>query len=260
MNDAGLVGLMGHILPFGYSPGLAFLLALGLVGAAWVRGYSGFGFSAVFIAFASLWTNPLPLIPVVFACEITMTLFQARGIAGFIDWRRVGVMLAGAAVAMPLAVSVLAALGEDTVRSAVAALIMALALFLASGWQAKRPLGTGGRVMVGVVSGVANAGGVGGLPVAAALSAEGMPAIVFRATLIAYMTGLDLLTLPVMGAHGLVGWDTARAAVLAFPILGLGIWLGTRRFGHASEDGFRKVVVALLMGLALIGLARGLLA
>ena len=93
-------------------------LTIALVGAAYVRGYSGFGFSAIFIASAALITNPLPLIPVVFACEIIMTAFQARGIRAHVNWRRVMALLAGAAIALPFSVSAMLAFGADTARLA----------------------------------------------------------------------------------------------------------------------------------------------
>ena len=89
-------------LPFDLGPGTTAALAIALLGAAFVRGYSGFGFSAIFIAFAALLTNPLPLIPVIFACEITMTAFQARAIRPHVDWPRALTLLAGAAVALPV--------------------------------------------------------------------------------------------------------------------------------------------------------------
>lgn len=246
-------------LPFGLAPGTAAALGLGLLGAAFVRGFSGFGFSAVFIAWASLWTNPLPLIPVVFACEIAMTGFQARGIGPWIDWRRVGTVMAGATLAIPMSVGVLTRLGEETVRMVVAGVILVLAILLAVGATPGRPLGGAERFGVGLVAGIANGAGVGGLPVAAALGADAMQAAAFRATLIVIVTGLDLVSLPVMGIHGLVGVQTLAAALVAFPLLALGVWLGSRFFGRASDAAFRRVVILLLAALAALSLIRGVL-
>ena len=198
------------------------LAALGfaLLGAAFVRGYSGFGFSAIFIAFASLVTNPVPLIPVVFSCEILMTALQARGIRRHIDWPRV------------------------------------MSLILLSGWTLQRRIGTGGHLGVGFISGLCNGAGIGGLPVAAFMSAQPMAAPIFRATMIVYLTGLDLITMPLMWAGGLVTLDTAIGAALAFPILALGVWLGGRQFLSATPVTFRKFAVMLLLTLSSLGLIR----
>ena len=243
-------------MPLGLTPGLAALLGLALFLAAFVRGYSGFGFSAIFIAFAALLTNPLPLIPAVFLCEIAMTAVQARGIRGKIDWPRVLALLAGAALAVPLAVAVMVRVTEATARLTVSALILGLCLVLLSGWQLRYRIGRAGDLAVGAVSGLANGAGVGGLPVAALMAAQPIPPDVFRATLIVYLTGLDLMTVPVMAANGLVSAQTFAAAGLALPILTAGILLGGRQFLAATPQDFRRRAVQLLTLLALLGLIR----
>ena len=243
-------------MPFDLGPGTAAALAIALLGAAFVRGYSGFGFSAIFIACAALLTNPLPLIPVVFACEITMTAFQARGIRGQVDWHRVFWLLGGAAIALPFSVSVILSVGDTTVRLIISAIILTLSLVLLSGWTLRRKIGGLGHGGVGLLSGVCNSAGVGGLPVAAFLTAQPIPAARFRATMIVYLTGLDLITLPLLWAGGLVTWDTAIGMALAFPLLGLGVWLGGRQFLAASPGTFRRFAVMLLLVLSLLGLIR----
>ena len=243
-------------MPFDLGPGTAAALAFALLGAAFVRGYSGFGFSAIFIAFAALLTNPLPLIPVVFACEMLMTVFQAREIRRHVDWRRVLWMLAGAAIALPFSVSVMLSVGEDTARIVISAIILVMSLVLLTGWSLQRRIGILGHGGVGIISGAFNSAGIGGLPVAAFMSAQPMQATVFRATMIVYLTGLDFITMPLLWAGGLVTWDTAIAAAMAFPLLGLGVWLGGRQFLSASPSTFRQFAVMLLLALSILGLLR----
>jgi uncharacterized membrane protein YfcA len=231
-------------------------LSIALLGAAYVRGYSGFGFSAIFIAFAALLTNPLPLIPVVFACEMLMTVFQARGIRGHVDWRRVIALLLGAAIVLPISVWTILSVGEESVRLTVSLIVLVMSLILLSGWTLTRVIGTPGKMGVGMISGLCNSAGIGGLPVAAFMTAQPMPATRFRATMIVYLTGLDLITMPLLWMGGLVTWDTAIAVTLAFPLLGLGVWLGGRQFLAASPTTFRRFAVMLLLSLSLLGLIR----
>ncbi len=246
-------------MPFDLGPGTLAALAIALLGAAFVRGYSGFGFSAIFIAFAALLTNPLPLIPVVFSCEMLMTVFQARGIRGHVDWRRVFALLAGAAVVLPVSVWFILSLGEGTVRLAVSGIVLVMSLVLLSGWTLQRTIRAPGHFGVGMVSGLCNSAGIGGLPVAAFMAAQPMQAARFRATIIVYLTGLDLITMPLLWAGGLVTWETALGVGLAFPLLGLGVWLGGRQFLAASPSTFRRFAVMLLLTLSLLGLLRAVL-
>ncbi|MGB3277763.1 MAG: sulfite exporter TauE/SafE family protein, partial [Pseudorhodobacter sp.] len=64
-------------------------MAVVMFGAAFVRGYSGFGFSALVVTGSSLVTNPLNFVPVVIFCEFLMTFQQWRGVGADVDWPRV---------------------------------------------------------------------------------------------------------------------------------------------------------------------------
>jgi uncharacterized membrane protein YfcA len=246
-------------LPFGLELWQGGVVGLALLLAAFVRGYSGFGFSALLVACAGLVADPRDFIPVAILCEITMTLVQGRGLRGHIDWHRVWAMLLGAAVAMPLSVAVLSQVGVDAARVGISALIMAMCVLLLSGWAIRSRIGIKGHVGVGVASGLANGAAVGGLPVAAFMAAQAMPAVRFRATMVVYLTALDLMALPMMARAGMVSRDTGLALVLALPLLALGIFLGGRHFLAASPQGFRRMAISLLIGLALLGLLKSLL-
>ncbi len=243
-------------MPFDLSPGLAICLAVALLGAAWVRGYSGFGFSAIFIAAAALLTDPVPLIPVVFLCEIAMTALQARGIRGHVDWPRARALLLGAALMLPVSVFTLLALPVDAVRLILSVTVGGMAVLMLSGWTLHRRLGQPGHVAVGLVAGAANAVGVGGLPVATCLAAQQIPAATFRATMIVFLTGIDMMTLPLLAWGGAVSTDTFLAALMAAPILTTGLLLGNRRFAAAPPAAFRRFAVLLLLTLAVLGVIR----
>ena len=64
------------------------------------------------------------------------------------------------------------------------------------------------------------------------------------------------MALPVTAANGLVGPQTLTGILLAFPVLGLGIWAGSRGFVAVSQVQFRRAVVLLLTLLALFNIAR----
>jgi uncharacterized protein len=106
------------------------------------------------------------------------------------------------------------------------------------------------------VSGLANAPGMGGLPIAAFFAAQPMPAAVFRATLIAYFPLLDLYSAPLYWWAGLVTWDTLWTSLIALPLTVLGNWLGGRHFLNTDPQDFRRFAIVLLAGLAGLGLVK----
>ena len=246
-------------LPFDLSPLAAAFLAVTLLGAAFVRGYSGFGFAALVVSASGLVTNPLNLVPVVLLADVAMTAQQAAEIRGQIDWRRVGTLFLGALVGVPIGLWALTGIGIDAARAAISVYILLMCGLLLSGWRFQRVVGDGGHVAAGLVSGLANGAAVGGLPVAAFFAAQPVSAATFRATLIAYFTLLDLWTLPLMWQRGMITDQTLQATVLALPFMILGIWAGGRHFLSTEPQNFRRFAIWLLAVLAGLGLVKSVM-
>ncbi len=246
-------------LPFDLTPFTTAYLALVLFGAAFVRGYSGFGFSALVVTAASLVTNPLNLVPVVIFCEFLMTFQQWREIGAHVDWARVRGLMLGALIGVPLGLWLITQVPVDATRAVIAVYVLAMCAVLLRGWKLQRAQGGAGHAAVGTFAGLANAVGMGGLPVATYFTAQAMPAQVFRATLIAYFAGLDLFTFPFLWWHGLVSFDTGVVVLAGLPLMALGIWLGGRHFLSAAPQEFRRFAIVLLAVLAMLGLGKAIL-
>jgi uncharacterized protein len=246
-------------MPFDLGPGALAWLAVAILGAAFVRGYSGFGYSALVITASSLVTNPLNFVAVVVFLEFAMSIQAWKGASAHIDWHRVGFLVAGAVAGLPLGLWALTAISEDAARAVIAGYVLVMCGVLLAGWRMQREVRGAGNLAMGVVSGVANAPGMAGLPVVAFFAAQPMTPQVFRATLIAYFPILDLYSGPVYWYYGLVSWDTLWAAILALPLTLLGTWLGGRHFFGTPPQDFRRMAILLLAGLALLALGKATL-
>jgi uncharacterized membrane protein YfcA len=246
-------------MPFDLGPLALVWMAVAILIAAFVRGYSGFGYSAMVIAASSLVTNPLNFVAVVVILETAMSLQAAKGAGPDVDWRRVWLLMAGAAVGLPVGLWVLTGVSEDTARAVVSGYVLVMCAVLLAGWRLAREVRGSGNVVAGVVSGLANAPGMGGLPLAAFFAAQPMPAAVFRATLIAYFPLLDLYSAPLYFWAGLVSWDTLWASLIALPLTFLGNWLGGRHFFGTDPQEFRRFAILLLGGLAGLGLLKAVM-
>jgi hypothetical protein len=234
-------------------------MAAAIFGAAYIRGYSGFGYSAIVIASSGLVTNPLNFVTVVVVLETAMSLQAWKGAGPSIDWRRVWLLLTGAAVGLPLGLWALTAISETGARAVISGYILLMCVVLLTGWRLAHEVRGPGNLAVGVVSGLANAPGMGGLPIAAFFAAQPMPPAVFRATLIAYFPLLDFYSTPLYFWAGLVSWDTLWAALWALPLTVLGNWLGGRHFFGTDVREFRRFAIILLAALAGLGLIKALL-
>ncbi|NEX45737.1 sulfite exporter TauE/SafE family protein [Pseudotabrizicola algicola] len=246
------------MIPFGLSGGEAALVAAGMVLAGYVRGYSGFGFAALVMLSVALVTDPLPFVPVVILADIIMTAGQVRGIWTHIDWRRVGTLFAGCLVGVPLGVAAVASAGPDLGRAVLSVFVLAMCGLLLGGWRLARQ-GDGAHVAVGAVSGLANGMAVGGLPVAVFFTAQAVAPAVFRATVIAYFTALDLWSLPVLWQAEQITRDSFWAAGLGLPFMLVGLGLGSRRFARSSPQDFRRFAIFLLALLSGAGLIKSVM-
>lgn len=246
-------------LPFDLTTGAAAYMAVAVLVAAFVRGYSGFGFSAMVIAASALVTNPLNTVAVVVICEAVMSVQSWRGLGGNVDWRRVLYLLGGAIIGLPIGLWAINAIPVDAARAVISIYILIMCLVLLSGWSLNREVHGPVNFGVGIVSGLANAPGMAGLPVAAFFAAQTMPAAVFRATLVAYFPILDIISGPLYFYHGMVSMDTLWASLMTLPMVFLGNWAGGRHFLNTDPQDFRKFAIGLLALLALMGLIKSVI-
>jgi hypothetical protein len=242
------------------------LLAVSLVVvlvAGVVRGFSGFGFSAVCVAGMSLVVSPARMVPAIFMLEVLASLSLLRGAARDVDMRWLGSLALGNALCMPLGMALLAWLPEQALRAVIGALLLLAAALLRAGAGLALAPTSGVRLAAGMVSGLINGvAAIGGIALVVLLSMSAMPAARLRATLIALFLLVDLYALGWAGALSfgaatpLLGADTVRWALWLAPAMLAGIWIGQRSFGTVSPQRFRELVLNLLMLIALLVVAR----
>lgn len=235
--------------------------AAALFGAGVVRGYSGFGFSALIMTSLALVLSPAQIVPITLVLEVLATLVLYRGIRGDVAWRLLVWILLGAAVATPLGLIFLRHLSADVVRLVLSAFILGACLLL---WrrtsQQSWAKGAVPAFLTGLISGVANGiAAVGGLPAVIFLVAAIPRSGAFRATAMAYLLLLNVYGFSATYIADMVdGQVLLRLGIFAFPAL-LGVLAGHRYFLNANPESFRRFAIGLLALLAIIGIINVLL-
>lgn len=243
-------------MPFAISYEVAAFMAVAFLIAAFVRGYSGFGFSALVVSASALVMDPLHIVGVVMVCEFAMTFQQWRSVKADVQWWRVLALMIGAVIGLPLGLWGITRVGVDVTRAIIAVYVLIMCAVMLMGWKIRSEQRFAQHLGVGIFAGFANSVGMAGLPVASYFTAQGVSAAVFRGTLIAYFAALDLFSIPVMWGSGIIVWDTLRLAIGAIPLMLIGIWAGGRHFLKTDPQDFRKFAIGLLAILALINLAK----
>jgi uncharacterized protein len=244
-------------LPFDLTTGAAIWMGIAALVAGFVRGYSGFGYSAMIVAAGSLVSDPLHFVAVVVILETVMSAQAWRRAGPAVDWKRVEWLMVGAAMGLPLGLWALTAIPENAARAVIAVYVLLMCAVLLAGVRlGSEVLSARGNGLAGFASGLANAPGMGGLPVAAFFAAQPMPPAIFRATLIAYFPLLDVFSMPLYGFAGLVVWDTLWLSLgLMVPTL-IGNAVGGQHFFGTDPQEFRRFAIVLLAGLAALALIK----
>jgi len=235
------------------------LLTAALV-AAVVRGYSGFGFSAIVIAGASLVIAPAALVPALFILEIIASIRMLPSVRHEIDYSNFWPLFAGCVVGLPAGQFLLIHLPADTIR-----LYLSLGILLSTtmlwrgysfGQKMTRPLAFVIGLVLGFGSGMAS---MGGLVAMAIFLGVNYPAAQTRAIFVAIFFAMYVYGVGVAALYGLITLTTLWIVLVMLLPMFVGIFLGQKQYLSATQESFRKLALILLSVLATVGIVRVLL-
>ena len=239
----------------GLSPGaLAFCVAAMFV-AAFIRGFTGFGSSLMWVPSLSLVLPPVAVVPITFLLEIGISLHLVPSVRREVDWPSLSRIWIGAFVGVPIGLALIASMPADLTRGAVAVTVIVAAVLLWRGTRLKGTFGTPGTLGVGGAAGfLTGAVGIPGPPVFLYYLSAPLDIRVGRASIIAYIFGAAVIACVFAAFRGMLdGTATIRAALL-LPIVVAGTYLGAHAFGRADPEKARRwaLVVLMVMGAALL--------
>jgi uncharacterized membrane protein YfcA len=237
------------------------------LGAGVVRGFAGFGYSALTVAGLSVFVAPAAVVPAVLALEVLASISMLRSATQAADQAWLRWLLIGNLVFIPVGIVMLTVLPETLLRLLVGGVLLASAvgLKLAAGHTfAPTPAL---RITAGVASGLLNGvAASGGVAAAMLMAASRLAPAVLRATMISFLlyAGAYALLCAALVPHGTGGTplftaDTLRWALLLAPTMLGGIWIGRHAFTAADPARYRRHVLDLLLVISALGVLRATL-
>ncbi|WP_295845802.1 sulfite exporter TauE/SafE family protein [Tardiphaga sp.] len=233
---------------------LALLVATAFI-AGLARGFSGFGSALIFMPIASMVAGAQVAAPLLLVIDFLTTLTLIPDAYRRADRRDVAIISLGALIGVPLGTMMLAWGNPLAIRWIIVALIGSMLVLLACGWRYPGKPTTSATVAVGGVAGFfGGLAQLGGPPVVMYWLRDTAVAAVTRANIILYFAIADVLIIISYSIGGL--WTSAilGLAVITGPLFGLGLWLGSKLFGRASNETFRRICYTLIVVSALISL------
>jgi uncharacterized protein len=224
--------------------------------AALVAGLAGFAFGLVA---AAVWLHILP--PLQTASLIIAFGLIVQGVAVWklrhaLAWTRLWPFLLGAALGVPLGVWVLALADPAQVRKGVAAFLVLYSLYgLARPALPPVKAGAAAAAGVGFLNGVLGGmTGLAGILVTIWCGLRGWKKDEQRAVFQPVGVAIFAMSAAWLGAKGAISLDVVKLFALGLPVLLAGTWLGLKLYGRLDEQGFRRLVLVLLLvsGVALL--------
>jgi uncharacterized membrane protein YfcA len=233
---------------------LIFLVVTAFV-AGLARGFSGFGSAMIFMPLASAVTGAQVASPLLLLIDFTSSLALIPGAWRHADRRDVSIMSIGALIGVPLGTLALAFGDPLAIRWGLVVLIVALLALMMSGWRYPGKPTAPATIAVGGIAGFfGSLAQVGGPPIVLYWLRDTAVAAVTRANIILYFAISDVLIVLSYFVGGLWTPTVLGLAVITGPLFGLGLWLGSKLFGQASDDAFRRICYALIAASALVSL------
>lgn len=226
------------------------LFLLATITGALVAGLSGFAFGLVV---SSIWLyllTPLQTAALIIAFGLIVQGYAVWKFRRALDWHKLFPFVLGAALGVPVGVSILSWANPVYLRAGVGALLVLYALY-ALLRPAIAPVKAGGAMAdagIGFLNGVLGGiTGLAGILVTIWCGLRGWPKDVQRTVFQPVAVATFLMSALWIGAKGTITADTVKLFLVGLPALLAGSWLGLKLFGRLDEASFRKVVLALLL-------------
>jgi uncharacterized protein len=231
--------------PFGTESLVFVALAAAIAGTA--RGFSGFGGALIFVPLASIAVGPKMAAGLLLVVDGILTLGMLPN-----GWRRanrpeVFTMAVGALIGVPLGTALLALAPVLVVRWTICGIVFLLLAFLISGRRytgtPSTPLTIGVGALAGLFGGAAQ---MSGPPVVAYWLGGAFPPLSVRANLVLYFAVSSIISATSYLLAGILSLQVLLLACVIGPAYGLGLFVGSKLFGRASEATFRWICFALI--------------
>ena len=224
--------------------------------AAAVAGLAGFAFGLVA---AAVWLHvlePLQTVTLVVCYGLIVQGYAVWKLRYALSWSRLWPFLLGGIPGVAAGTFVLESANPSYMRAGIGAVLILHAVYALARPAFKLPAaGATADTGIGVLNGLVGAmTGFAGIVVVIWSGLRGWPKDVQRAVFQPVGVATFAMSAAALGTTGAFAANTVSLFLIGLPALLAGTWLGLALYGRLDEDGFRRIVLLLLLasGLFLI--------
>jgi uncharacterized protein len=234
-----------------------FLIVFTVFIASIIRGFNGFGFSAICISGFSFILPAIEIVPIILILEVMISIFMIPYIWNKIDWGFVIKILVGIIIGSPIGLYLLKYLNPETTHLLVCLIIIFFSILLMKGYSNQKINNDYVKVFTGLISGTLNGlTTLGGMPVALFLLITSIQPAVIRGSLAALFFLTDIYAFALSFFAGIVDPTTIYRTFPLIIILPIGVFIGNKFFVKSKEATYRKAVFFFLISISIFGIFR----
>ncbi len=221
--------------------------------AGFVQGMTSFGFSLVAVPLLGLFIPLADFVPMLILFSFLLSLFLFTKLRGSYNPKRVVVLALSGISFTQIGINMLKFVDNTILKMVVGVVILLSSILMLLGIRFKIRFKILGDLLAGASSGILNGSlSLSGPPVILLLSNEATEKEMFRKTLAAYFLALNLVSLPLFFASGLLSRDLIIRSVINLPALFAGMLMGLFTGNRISEGHFKKITLVMILILGLI--------
>ncbi|MDB1126016.1 sulfite exporter TauE/SafE family protein [Vibrio algarum] len=235
----------------------SFLIILPVVMlAALVRGYAGFGFTAIAVVGMNFFLSPQQSIPVVLGLDVLCSVGLLRQAIRQADMSTFKVLTLGSILGIPFGLSLLVLIPEEVLKLLICIAILLFSMVLIFDFRLRSAEGMATKLSFGMASGVGTAGAsVGGPMIVCYMLSSPLTPSAQRATMILFFIVSELLALVALFAGGLVDVHilTMLASLLipTLVIVRMGQWL----FNRYPPKSLKHFALPIMVMVSILGIS-----
>ncbi|MFT5193192.1 MAG: putative membrane protein YfcA [Cellvibrionaceae bacterium] len=249
---------MGLIASVGWTVVLAGIAIVFIAGL--VRGFVGFGYSAICVALLSFLIEPVLVVPLVLMMEVAASGWMMSSVWQDTDFKWLGWTMLGLVIGTPIGVWMLSFLPADTIKVILYSGLALLALAgFAQNWKLIPKL-TAPIFVVGIFVGIGNGlAAVAGMIAALFMLSSDMQGKNVRASMVMLFFFADIYALIWGSGFGLIEWRQIQLLGLFLIPLFLSVSIGSWGFRRYGAGNYKGIALGLILAIALLGIGQVLI-
>lgn len=230
------------------------IIALVAFGAGLIRGFTGFGGPAFFLAILTIFFTPVSIVSKILVVDFLGSVYLFWSCYKQIDWRNTAIITIPTLLFLPLGHWLLLELDPAISKRAIAAVITLACVLMLIGYRYKNPMSPALLVLVGVFAGTIFGGTYIALVAVVPILLGPYDKNEGRTLIISWSFFTLLGFAALYSISGTTTIDDVTTALPGAVAYLLGTWLGSLGFRQSSEKLFRRAAIATLLVLSLFNL------